>query len=53
MTKHEALTTAVRIYFVIRIPSFDIRHFGESSFRFSKTALLLNPVTRECSFRKL
>src|SRR5205085_2478262 len=29
-----------------------IENFRESSFRFSKTGLLLSPVTRKCSFRK-
>ena len=32
--------------------NWDIRHFCESYFRFSKTALLLMPVKLECSFRK-
>jgi hypothetical protein len=36
----------------IILSSLDIRRVCESYFRFFKTALLLMPVKRECSFRK-
>src|SRR5215216_3576250 len=41
-----------KVHVFIVLSSLDIRRVCESYFRFFKTALLLMPVKRECSFRK-